>query len=262
MASILGLLVLGYAGVCALLYFAQEWLLFFPQPTDPSAARRLEQWQQSIAVSDATLTGWVIPAKNPLDAPLLFYFGGNAEDISGTAFDLSAELDANVVLMNYRGYGGSEGAPSEAALFSDALAVYDSLAHSMTHNGRVVAFGRSLGSGVAVYLAAQRQIDALVLVTPYDSVRAVARRRFSWLPVSMLIRHPFDSSALAPDLDVPALIVIAGQDRVIPPAHARKLSQVWGGAVEEVLIDDAAHNSVHADADYWPLIRGFLERYR
>ncbi len=129
-------------------------------------------------VPDGSLSGWVIPARDPESAPLVFYFGGNGEDVSVTGLDIRVNADANFVLMNYRGYGTSEGAPSESALFADALFTYDTLTAATPHNGKIVAFGRSLGFGVAVYLSAQRRIDALVLVTPYDSIRNVARRRF------------------------------------------------------------------------------------
>ena len=175
-----------------------------------------------------------------------------------TGLDISDNANANFVLMNYRGYGASEGTPSESALFNDALFVYEALANSTAHNGKIVAFGRSLGSGVAVYLSTHRRIDALVLVTPYDSVRNVARRRFSWLPVSRLLRHPFDSLALAPSLDLPALFLVAEYDEVIPIPHAKNLAEAWGGTMQWVLIEDATHNSIGAEPDYWLSIRRFF----
>ena len=160
--------------------------------------------------------------------------------------------------MNYRGYGASGGSPSETALFADALLVYDTLVDTTPHNGHIAAIGRSLGSGVAVHLAAQRKVDALVLVTPYDSIRNVARRLFSWLPVSLLIRHPFDSIALAPDFDIPALFLVAEHDEVITPPHAQLLDDSWGGNTRWVSIKGATHNTIGGE-EYWASIREFLD---
>lgn len=258
MVTFLTFAVIGYVGLCALIFFIQDRMLFFPRPSDPHAVTRLEPWQRSIETSEGTLSGWVIPARDPINAPLVFYFGGNAEDVSVTALDVSNNADANFVLMNYRGYGASEGAPSETALFADALLIYDTLIDATLHNGKVVAFGRSLGSGVGAYLVSQRKIDAAVLVTPYDSIRSVARRHYPWLPIALLIRHPFDSLALAPGLDVHALFLVAERDEIIPPAHARHLADHWGGSTRWVLIKGATHNSIHAETYYWESIRELL----
>jgi hypothetical protein len=258
MVTFLTFTVLGYAGFCALVFFLQDRMLFFPRPSDPRAVTQLEPWQRSIETSEATLSGWVVPARDPINAPLVFYFGGNGEDVGVTALQVNNEVDANFVLMNYRGYGSSEGTPSERTLFADALLVYDSLIDTTIHNGKVVAFGRSLGSGVGAYLGSQRKIDAVVLVTPYDSIRNVARRHYPWLPISLLIRHPFDSLALAPGLDIRALFLVAGRDEIIPPVHAQSLADEWGGSARWVLIKGATHNSISGEADYWESIRGLL----
>ena len=207
-----------------------------------------------------TLAGWLIPAREPRDAPLIFYFGGNAEDISLTGTDLPTRVDANFVLMNYRGYGKSEGSPSQSALFADALSVYDEIARSSPHNGKRVVFGRSLGSCVGVYLASHRPIDAAVLVTPFDSVRSVARRHFPWLPVSLLLRHPFDARALAPDLTIPALFLLAERDEIVPLAHSHALLESWGGDTEVVTIKGAKHNTIGWEQEFWAPIEQLLKR--
>ena len=258
MVTFLSFALVGYAGVCALIFFLQGRMLFFPRPSNPHAVTQLERWQRSIEGSEATLSGWLVPAQDPHNAPLVFYFGGNAEDVSITALEVISKVDANLVVMNYRGYGTSGGTPSEAALFADALLVYDTLIDTTAHNGKVVAFGRSLGSGVGVYLISRREIDAAVLATPYDSIRNVARRHYPWLPVSLLIRHPFDAVALAPDLDVHALFLVAERDEIIPPAHAQHLADQWGGSTRWVVIKGATHNSIGGEADYWESIRELL----
>jgi len=256
--SFLLYLIIAYAGVCAVVYLLQERLLFFPRTSDSRAVTQLKPWEYSVAANGAKLSGWLIPAREPRDAPLIFYFGGNAEDISLTGLDVSTRADANFVFMNYRGYGGSEGTPSEAALSADAIQVYDEMIESAPHNGKRVLFGRSLGSGVGIYLASRRQIDAAVLVTPFDSVRNVARKYFPWLPVSLLLRHPFDSVSLAPRLDIPALFLLAERDEVIPPARSRALVDSWGGSTQIVTIKGAGHNTIGSEREFWEPIRQLL----
>lgn len=258
MVTFLTVAALVYAGICVLVYLFQDRLLFFPVPSDRHATGQLNRWHYAIDTSEARLSGWVVPARDPQNSPLVFYFGGNAEDVSLTALEFRSDSTANSILMNYRGYGASEGTPSQTALFADAVLVYDKLVNAIQHNGKVVAFGRSLGSGVAIHLAAQRPIDALVLVTPYDSIRNVAHRHFRWLPVSLLVRQPFDSLAPAARIGLPALFLVAEHDEIIPPVHARNLADHWGGNVHWNVIEGATHNSIGTDANYWQSIREFL----
>ena len=97
-----------------------------------------------------------------------------------------------------------------------------------------------------------------MLATPYDSIRNVARRHYPWLPITLLIKHPFDSMALAPSLDIPALFLVAEHDEIIPPVHASHLADGWGGSTRWVLIEGATHNSIGGEVDYWKSIRNFL----
>ena len=89
--------------------------------------------------------------------------------------------------------------------------------------------GPDLGGGVAVHLAAERPLVGVVLVTPFDSLTAVAQRHYPWLPVRWLLNHPFDALARAPSIRTPMLCLVAGSDRIIPPAHAARLFAAWGG---------------------------------
>ena len=255
MISFITFAVIAYGGVCALLFFLQEKMLFFPHPANPQAIMTMAQWHRSIEAPGATLSGWLVPARNPRNSPLVLYFGGNAEDVSLSYRAFGAQI--NLVLMNYRGYGASEGEPSEKVLFADALLIHDTLIES-EHNGKVVVFGRSLGSGIAVYLASQRKVDAIVLVAPYDSIRNVAQRHYPWLPISFLLTHPFDSLALAPGLVVPALFLVAQHDEIIPPAHAQNLYEKWGGSKSWVLVENATHNSISEQTGYRDAIDEFL----
>ena len=98
----------------------------------------------------------------------------------------------------------------------------------------------------------------MILSTPYDSLAAVAQRYYPYLPVRWLLRHRFDSIALAPRLEVPLLCLIAGRDEVIPPAHAERLYQAWGGPKRKLVLAGARHNETDAAPEFWPAIRGFV----
>jgi len=189
---------------------------------------------------------------------LVLYFGGNAEEVSWMIDAAAAQTPAvSWLLIDYRGYGASRGSPSEKNLLSDAL-VWHRYAVEELHAGKVFALGRSLGSGVAVRLAAQRPLAAVILVTPFDSLTSVAQRYYPYLPVKWLLRHRFDSLSLAPRIDLPMLCLIAGRDEVIPPAYAERLYQAWLGPKRKAVLSGARHNEVDAAPDFWPSIRRFV----
>lgn len=192
----------------------------------------------------------------------MLYFGGNAEEVSWMIEAVQADAPgASWMLMDYRGYGQSAGAPSEKALVADAIALYDHAVKQLgTDPAQVYAFGRSLGSGVAVALAAERPLAGLILVTPFDSLAAVAKRYYWYLPIDWMLRHRFDSIARAPRMKTPLLCLIAERDEVIPAAHGERLCEAWGGPSRKVLLAQAGHNTVDAHPMYWPSIRAFLEQ--
>jgi pimeloyl-ACP methyl ester carboxylesterase len=248
-------------GLPLIVYLAQDGMIFFRQPL-PEARRaeiagRIPAAQEIfLQAKDGTkLHGWHVRA----GIPLVIYFGGNAEEASWMLDALKEAPGPSWLIVNYRGYGLSEGAPGEVALVSDALQWYD---HALTLPGadrkRVVAFGRSLGSGVAVALSAQRPVAQVVLVTPYDSLAAVAKRHYWYLPVDLLLKHRFDSMALAPSQKAALLCLIAERDEVIPPAHGHRLYEAWGGSKRKIVLQEAGHNTTDAHPLFWTSIREFL----
>src|SRR5262249_35639515 len=149
-------------------------------------------------------------------SPLVLYFGGNAEDVSWMLRRVAQQTPgAGWLLVDYRGYGASEGTPSEEALSADAIQWFDYARHQLDAQ-RIIVFGRSLGSGVAVQLAAARAVDGVILATPFDSLTNVARHHYPFLPVSLILKHPFDSLARAPYIDAPLLCLVAEHDQVVP----------------------------------------------
>ena len=193
------------------------------------------------------------PRASGSSADAVLYFGGNAEDVSWSLEDLEAAFpDSDLYLMHYRGYGGSSGRPTEAALFADSLALFDL---ARTDHRNVVAVGRSLGSGVAAYLASKRPVSRLVLVTPFDSVLEVAARSFWFVPVRWLLRDKFESTAYAPAITAPTTIIVAEHDVEIPRRHTEALLRHFRPGVATMnVIAGAGHNTISSSPDYVPLL--------
>lgn len=267
MRMLLEILKIGAAvavGLTAFLYFYQDKMLFYPTPPPnsvPRPARGEVEDLHIVAADGVQLSGWFVRNK-PERAPVLIYFGGNAEDVSWLVGVSDRFAGHSLLLLNYRGYGGSDGHPGESALFADALLAYDyAKQRDDVDASRIVVMGRSLGSGVAVHLAAHRPLAGVVLVSPYDSVRALAQSIYPWLPVGLLLRHPFDSLSRAGGLATPLLCVIAGSDGVIPPAHSRRLFDAWGGPDKRwVEVRGADHDDVAGEPAYWDEIASFIGR--
>ena len=238
-------------GGCAL-YFLQDRLLYIPSPevAHPGAGvLRIES-------GAATLKVWELHAAA---RPAIIYFGGNAEEVGANIKDFDTVFPERAVyLVNYRGYGGSTGRPSEAALIADALAVYDSVS---ARHAPIAVIGRSLGSGVAVALAAERPVERLILVTPYDSIANVAADHYRLLPVRWMVRDRYDSAARIGRVSAPTLVVIAGHDEVVYRARSDALLAAMAPSRRHtLLLPDATHNDVQLDPLYYPGLRDFLYR--
>ncbi len=239
-------------GVPATAWFAQNRLIFFPQPGVASAHLPAEAKPLEIVAPDGVrLRGWMRVA-NATPAPVVVYFGGNAEEVSRTLVDPRWPRDWTIVAINYRGYGTSEGAPGEAALVADALVIFDTLAALPDVDARrIVAFGRSLGTGVAVRLASQAPASKLILVTPYDSMAGIAASAYPFAPVGWLLLDRYDSGALAPGIRMPTTIIAAENDEVIPRASTDKLLARFGpGVATMTVIPGVGHNGLDRNSQY------------
>jgi pimeloyl-ACP methyl ester carboxylesterase len=186
------------------------------------------------------------------------YLGGNAEDVSLSIPKLAEAFpDHAIYALHYRGFGGSSGEPSESALFSDAIALFDQVRGSHEHI-RVV--GSSLGSGVAIYLASVRPVEQLVLVTPYDSLLDLIAMKLPLLPVRLLLEDKFESWRYAPQVSAPTLVLIAERDEVVPRESTDLLlSRFPSGVARVIVVHDATHNSIYKDRDYVSFIRSSLQ---
>lgn len=239
--------MLVYAGLCAALFVFQRALLYLPQPRALVHAPKF-----SLPVDGAEL----IVTSQIEDSPqALIYFGGNAEDVSMSLPDLARAFAGQAVyLLHYRGYGGSTGSPSQAALLADALALYD---HVRERHEQVAVVGRSLGSSVALHLASRRPIDRLVLVTPFDSIEALASRQFPVFPVRWLLQDKYEAWRDAPQVTAPTRVLVAEHDTIVPRARTDALLAHFRPGVAELhVIEGRGHNAIGADPRYLPLLAG------
>ncbi len=240
-----------FAGFCLLMFFTQRSQVFFPvrESTAPGAT---PTW---FAVDGAEIKIWTIARPGPA---ALIYFGGNAEDV-GASIGRFADLlpEHSLYFVNYRGYGGSTGEPSERALVGDAIALHD---HLRTRHEEIHVLGRSLGSGVAAQLAGERDVRRLVLVTPFDSLVDVARAHYPWMPVGLLMRDRFDSASREASIASEALFVIAGDDEIIPRARSDELVRAFRGGPRVVILEGARHNGIDLDPRYLDEVATFLSR--
>ena len=230
-----GIAALLYAALCGALFFAQRSFLYLPPPV----ATRNPASSVTLPVDGADLVITVRAHRGP---KALVYFGGNGEDVVASLDAFSRTFpDHALYLVDYRGYGGSSGQPSEEAIASDALRLFDVVRRE---HPDIALIGRSLGSGVAIRLAAERPATHLVLVTPYDSIAELAARRFPYVPVRWLLTDRYESFRYAPIIRVPTLLVGAADDEVIPrDSTERLLGRFAPGVATMTVIEHSGHNT-------------------
>ena len=237
--------------LCVLLYFSQRSMIYFS--VRESAA--LGATPVRFEMRGATLKVWVVEKPGP---NALLYFGGNAEDVGVSIGRFAERLhDTSLYFVNYRGYGGSTGEPTERTLVADAIALFDRLRGRYSE---IDVLGRSLGSGVAMQLASVRAVRHLALVTPFDSLAKVAQGHVRWFPTGLLLRDRYDSAGRAPSVTSNVLIVIAESDEIIPRARTDALVGAFRTPPRVIVLHGAGHNTVDLDPRYLDEVVMFLDR--
>ena len=246
----LAILAALYAAACAALFFFQRSLIYFPQPG--SGAPGAEMLQLPVDGGDVLVS---TRPRLPPGAGAVLYFGGNAEDVTYSLPDLiSAFPERAIYLLHYRGYGGSVGSPSEQALRSDAKALFDRIA---LQHPDIVVVGRSLGSGVAIQLAAERPVTRLVLVTPFDSLQDLAAQQFRLFPVRWLLADKYESGRHAARIKVPTTLIAAEHDEIIPRESTEQLHPRFAAGTATLrVIPKTGHNTISGHPSYLEMLRG------
>ena len=215
----------GYLGFVALMYVAQRSLMYFPERlrTAPAAAGLRQAQEIVLDTADGEkVIVWHVPPRR--DQPVVLYFHGNGGSLRLRVdrFQRLAAAGVGLVALSYRGYGGSTGSPSEAGLIEDARAVY-AFAAERYPAARIVPWGESLGTGVAVALAAEKPVARMILDAPYTSTLDLALANYWFLPVRLLMKDQFRSDQRIARVTVPVLIMHGENDPVIPIAYGERL---------------------------------------
>lgn len=254
-------LLLAYLGICAAMFALQRQLQYRPDPAplDATLAARHGYVQQTLATPDGqTLVAWWAPPQDP-SVPVILYLHGNGANLAARAERLAAlhRDGAGVLALSWRGYGGSSGAPDETGLHTDAHTAWQALKERAPRHPTLI-YGESLGSTVAVMLAAEVQPDALVLDSAFDSALAVAQGAYPWLPVSWLLRDTYRADLAAPRVRAPVLQVHCRDDPVTPLPHAQALGRLFPAAEPLLLVEDRCH--VPAYTRYRAAVQALLSR--
>ena len=240
-----------YFALCTWLYLKQRSMLYFPTP----AAIGIQAKTFKLQDDKLLLKGWVI---NPGKQRAMIYFGGNGEAVEYNAEIFKKILpNVSVYLLPYRSYSGNPGEVSEENCYRDALKLYDQIKN---RHSSISALGRSLGSGVATYLASQRKIDKLILVTPYDSIVNVAQSKYPIFPVSLLLKDRYESWRRVPAVQSDVLVMIAGSDEIIPRASTENLLRHFKRKPKILMFEKAGHNTPSDLTQYDQAVSEFIGR--
>ncbi len=244
---LLGAGLAAYGGIAGGLYLGQRRLLYRPHGSRPVLGdlAALGTYEVELVTAEGLkLFSWYRPPRP--GRPVIAYFHGNGGNIGfrGDRLRYFATHDYGVMFAEYRGYGGNPGEPCESGLFRDGEAALDYLADNGIANDRVVLWGDSLGSGVAVYLAATRVVGALVLEAPFTSVAACAQRHYPFVPAVFLVHDRFDSLSRIAAVRAPLLILHGERDRVVPVRHGRRLLAAANSPKEGWFSPHASHENL------------------
>ena len=245
--SLAALVAVAWVLLVGLLMLQERRLIFFPSRVLAAlpADFGLRAEELSIAAADGvSLHGWWI--QGPGDRVLIWYHGnaGNIANRLHNARWFVDQLGVDVVLVDYRGYGRSQGTPGEEGVYLDGLAIYDAVAARSVQAENIVLFGRSLGSAVAIEVALQRSAGAVVLESPFRSMPSLAREHY-WFVPSFLVRTQMDNESKIGSVDVPTLVLHGNRDRIVPATHGRRLFELAGRPTHFHLIEGAGHNDTY-----------------
>jgi esterase/lipase len=243
------LLLLGYVGMGFFLYLNQRDFLYFPTPDTPTAYKHMTLQNEGASINVIIL--------NEGHKNAILYFGGNAESMAKSSDYIAKQFPAfTVYLMDYRGYGGSTGEATEKGLYSDALKLYDAI--KPKHN-LISVGGRSLGSGIATYVAAHREVSKLALITPFDSIVNVAQERYPLYPVHLLLHDKYDTVSRVKQIKAKTFIVIAQNDKVVSRERTEALIRAFDPEqLEMAVIENRGHSDISSDERYYRIMQAFI----
>lgn len=249
-----------YFLMCVMLYVFQDKLIFFPPVPEADLYNSFKQNEISLVSQGKTIAGWKINRESDASKTII-YFGGNAEEVAYLNYEANALKVRQVIAFNHPGYGKSEGRPSQQSLYQNALDVYDyTLKEYKIKPGDIIVIGRSLGSSAAAYLAANREIAGLVLITPFDSIESIAAQRFKYFPIKLILKHSFYTIESIKRVDKRVLILAAEQDEMISDISLNKLGQALGDNSKMVKYSGVGHNTIQTHPAYYDELNRFFDK--
>ena len=247
--SLLGIAALVYAGIVALVYFRQEKLIFMPVPLHADHQFKIADAQEvRVPVAGAELSALHLRLPDPKG--VIFFLHGNGGNLQTwlTGVDFYRRVNYDLFMIDYRGYGKSSGRiESEAQLHEDMRIAWNRIAPLYTGK-KLVVYGRSLGTGLAAKLASDVQPDLTVLVSPFESLKAMGDAHYPWLP-GLVNRYPMRSDEWLPKIKGPIVIEHGDMDTLIALSHGERLKQLRDG-IELVVVNGAGHNDIHQFQKY------------
>ncbi|MCD4667657.1 MAG: alpha/beta hydrolase [Sulfurimonas sp.] len=248
--SILSISFSVYFIIGLFLFIKQDNFLYFPTQKAESTYKKEIFTNEKESISTTVL--------NIGQNKAIIYFGGNAENVDNNINNFTEIFkDYTVYLVKYRGYGKSTGQPTEQALYSDALNIYDSIKNKYLN---ISVIGRSLGTGVATYLAAKRNIHKLALITPFDSMESVAQKQFPIYPMSLLLKDKYKSIDRVNKIKAKTLILMAQNDQVIKKEHTENLANKFPvSQITIEIIGNENHNSISSNKLYYTLLKKYFK---
>ncbi|MET0407446.1 MAG: alpha/beta hydrolase [Hyphomicrobium sp.] len=252
-----------YVIAAGVMYVAQRRFMYFPDPvrTTPAAAGLANVKEMSLATPDGEkLVAWYGKARP--GQPTLLYLHGNGGSLALRSETMRKYLDhgRGMLMLAYRGFSGSTGAPTEAANVADAKLAYDTLIRTGVKPDDIILYGESLGSGVAIQVAKEKKVAGIILDAPYTSILELAVAQFPWLPVSLLLKDRYESIKYIHDLHVPIFILHGDADEIVPVEMGRRLFAAANEPKEIKTVPGGGH--VIHDGPSFAYVNGWIERLR
>ncbi|MFW6024727.1 MAG: alpha/beta hydrolase [Candidatus Woesearchaeota archaeon] len=246
----------------SVVYFLQDDAIFVKQsmPKNRVMSLRSDPSIKEVNLTikeNRTIRGWFLNQTN--SSGTVIYFGGNAEEVSWILDRKEEFREWNVLTFNYRGYGLSEGIPTEENLKEDSIEIYDSF--KLKDSEKVIIKGRSIGTSIAIHLASKRNVSGLVLISPFDNLKSIIKETIPFPKITHLIKYDFNLIKDSKNLNIPMMTIIAEKDDVIPKELSMTFYNQWEGKKEIQTIKGFGHNDLQYDQKYWDSIKSFLKKF-
>ena len=260
--SVLLVALVCYVGLVAVMYLAQRALMYFPYAARmaPADADFPQAREVDLTAADGVrILAWTVPPKP--GKPVVLYFHGNGGSVAHRVprFRKLVDDGTGLVALSYRGYGGSDGKPTEDGLIADGRAAYD-FARATYPDAKIVLWGESLGTGVAVALAGEKDVAAVILEAPFTSAADVAFSAYPFIPVRLLMKDQFRSDERIGKVTAPVLVMHGARDRIVPFRLGERLFALANEPKQFVRFADGGHEEIHR-YDHLAAARAFIAQH-